>query len=576
MPVYNVEPYLRECLDSVLAQSIGLDRLELIAVDDGSTDGCAEILDVYADRHPQMQVFHEPNSGGPGRPRNVGLDHAAGTYVFFLDADDYLGHEALERLVDMAERNSSDIVLGKMIGVSGRTAPKRAFLRTRNRAKLTDVYLLNVFKLFRRALIERLGVRFDETVAGGEDGPFTAELLLSADVVSVVADYRCYYYRDRPTSQTKRVRTEDPADHVVRLARRAQLLAERRPPGKDRDLLMSRHVKDMMRPFGALWVTLPPERRRRAFDIGRALLHQWSSPAIEAMLAPPDALRAYCLRHGLIGALEDIIRALMEPVPAQPIVEGRRVFANFPHFRDTCGIPDRCFELTDRIRLHSRVEQAELSDGRLRLSGKARLSYLGGETTVVLKRWPAGEEHRYATRPTPTVAAHERHPGDPHPGFSTEIDLMAASGGSPLPPGPWQVRLAVGPRALRHEVPIVIPRRKRRALPTVLGAPPGSAVQTRLYRATDGSLRLRIGPDTSLRTPLELTQARTDLIIRRGRRRLRRGMRRLRRAVRRLRRRVGRLRRRVRRLLTRVGKSLSAGATTRAGGWAASDRYPGG
>ena len=98
VPVYNVEPYLSECLDSVLTQSIGLDRLELIAVDDGSTDGSAEILDRYADRHPDMRVFHEPNSGGPGRPRNVGLNHASGKYIFFLDADDYLGRQALERL----------------------------------------------------------------------------------------------------------------------------------------------------------------------------------------------------------------------------------------------------------------------------------------------------------------------------------------------------------------------------------------------------------------------------------------------------------------------------------------------
>jgi poly(ribitol-phosphate) beta-N-acetylglucosaminyltransferase len=120
VPVWNVEPYLVQCLDSVVGQTLGLERIELVAIDDGSTDGSGRILDEYAARFPQVVVIHEPNSGGPGRPRNLGIDRATGTYVFFLDADDYLGTEALERLVAMAERNESDIVLGKLVGVEGR------------------------------------------------------------------------------------------------------------------------------------------------------------------------------------------------------------------------------------------------------------------------------------------------------------------------------------------------------------------------------------------------------------------------------------------------------------------------
>jgi cellulose synthase/poly-beta-1,6-N-acetylglucosamine synthase-like glycosyltransferase len=82
VPVYNVEAYLRECLDSVVGQTLGFDRIELIAIDDGSTDGSGRMLDAYAARCP-MTVRHEPNSGGAGRPRNVGLDLATGQYVFF-------------------------------------------------------------------------------------------------------------------------------------------------------------------------------------------------------------------------------------------------------------------------------------------------------------------------------------------------------------------------------------------------------------------------------------------------------------------------------------------------------------
>ena len=449
VPVYNVKPYLRECLDSVLTQSIGLDRLELIAVDDGSTDGSAEILDFYAGRHPNLHVFHEPNSGGPGRPRNVGLNHAIGKFVFFLDSDDYLGQQALERLVDMAERNNSDVVLGKMVGVSGRRVHGHAFRRTLNRATLADVYTLNVLKLFRRALIEQRAVRFDETVSGGEDGPFAAELLLSAKVVSVVANYRCYYCRNRPGSQMKRRKTEDPADYAIRMSQRAQLVAEHRPPGLERDRLMARHIRDMLRWFNPRWLSMMPEDRRRVFEVGRRLLDQWSNARIEAMLSPYHALRSYCLRHGLLAAMEDIVGSVADSAFAQPIVDDNRVFANFPHFRDEYEIPDSYFELTGLIELRSRIDHAEVTGGKLLLGGKARLSHLGGGTTVVLKRWPWGKEHRYATETKPTKTLLDGNPGLPPARFTTEIDLTTVRNGDTIvfwslanPPGGWATATA--------------------------------------------------------------------------------------------------------------------------------------
>ena len=531
-----------------------MERLELIAVDDGSTDGSAEILDSYADRHPHVHIFHEPNSGGPGRPRNVGLNHASGKYVFFLDADDYLGREALERLVDMAERNNSDVVLGKMVGVSGRTLPSRAFRRTRDRARLTDVYILNVLKLFRRAPIERLGVRFDETVSGGEDGPFTAELMLAAKVVSVVANYRCYYCRDRPGSQTKRRRTEDPAAYAIRMSQRAQLVAKYRPPGLERDRLMRRHVRDMLRPFTAHWLRMKPGNHLRVFEVGRTLLGQWSNARIESMLPPFHALRSYCLRHGLLTALEDIVRTPSESALGQPIVDGNRVFANFPHFRDDYGIPDSCFELTPLIELRSRIDQAEVTDGKLVLRGRAHLTYLGGGTTVVLKRWPRGEELRYATETIPAPTSSARNPWSPPRGFTTEIDLSTARNGTHLAPGPWQIRLEVGPPGFRRGAPARFTRLDRPPLPTVVSAS-GSGGHGTLYSTANGSLRLRMGGATTLRTALEVAADHAYPTARWGHhqvRKLNQRMRKLRHHVRKLRQRGRKLRRRVKKLGVRV------------------------
>ncbi|MGW3626178.1 glycosyltransferase family 2 protein, partial [Streptomyces sp. NPDC000880] len=88
---YEAMPYLVRCLASVEAQSIGADRIEIVAVDDGSSDGTGEYLEEFAaGTKVPMRVVRQANSGGPGGPRNVGLSLARGRYVFFLDADDYL------------------------------------------------------------------------------------------------------------------------------------------------------------------------------------------------------------------------------------------------------------------------------------------------------------------------------------------------------------------------------------------------------------------------------------------------------------------------------------------------------
>jgi len=104
--VYNTMPYLKKCLRTLVNQTIGADRLEIVAVDDGSTDGGGEWLDRFAEKHPGVvKVIHQANSGGPAVPSNRGLDAATGRYVFFIGSDDYLGKDALRRLVAKATRS---------------------------------------------------------------------------------------------------------------------------------------------------------------------------------------------------------------------------------------------------------------------------------------------------------------------------------------------------------------------------------------------------------------------------------------------------------------------------------------
>lgn len=107
IPVYNVERYLKRCIDSVLTQTYK--NLEIILVNDGSTDHCGDICEEYKAKNPEViQVFHKPN-GGLSDARNYGLDHVHGEYITFIDSDDFVENDYVQSLVELLENNSSDI-----------------------------------------------------------------------------------------------------------------------------------------------------------------------------------------------------------------------------------------------------------------------------------------------------------------------------------------------------------------------------------------------------------------------------------------------------------------------------------
>lgn len=108
VPVYNVEQYLRRCVDSILEQKF--QDYELILVNDGSIDGCGGLCDLYGSQHSNVRVIHKPN-GGLSSARNAGLDVAEGEYIVFVDSDDYIHQEMIGTLHELARIHSSDIVM---------------------------------------------------------------------------------------------------------------------------------------------------------------------------------------------------------------------------------------------------------------------------------------------------------------------------------------------------------------------------------------------------------------------------------------------------------------------------------
>ena len=108
VPIYNVEKYLRECLDSLINQT--LKDIEIICVNDGSTDSSLKILEEYAIKDNRIILFDRENEGA-GSARNYGLSKSNGSYLIFFDSDDYMAEDCLENLYNMAIANNSDITL---------------------------------------------------------------------------------------------------------------------------------------------------------------------------------------------------------------------------------------------------------------------------------------------------------------------------------------------------------------------------------------------------------------------------------------------------------------------------------
>ena len=112
IPVYNVEKYINECLDSVVNQSYR--NMEIILVDDGSTDSSGALCDKWGIRDSRVKVIHKGN-GGLSDARNVGIKNSNGKYVYFLDSDDFIATDAIEELLNVAESNQLDIVMADLV-----------------------------------------------------------------------------------------------------------------------------------------------------------------------------------------------------------------------------------------------------------------------------------------------------------------------------------------------------------------------------------------------------------------------------------------------------------------------------
>jgi len=196
IPVFNRGEALAQGIATLRSQSLGADRIEVIYVDDGSDDGrTPDLIDRIVADMPNARVFHEPASGSPGRPRNVGLANAKGDYVFFADHDDWFDSEALERLVGWARRHDSDVVIGKVVAHGRRKVIPHIFRENRAQISPAEAMIsLTPHKLFRRAFLLDHDIKVPEGKVRLEDHYFVTHAYLHAKTISVYAEHVCYHH----------------------------------------------------------------------------------------------------------------------------------------------------------------------------------------------------------------------------------------------------------------------------------------------------------------------------------------------------------------------------------------------
>ncbi|WP_329518716.1 glycosyltransferase family 2 protein [Spirillospora sp. NBC_01491] len=495
IPVYNCRPSLDRALRSVSDQTIGREAMEVIAVDDGSTDGGGAELDRWAREWPGLRVVHQPNSGGPGGPRNTGLDRAAGEYVFFLDADDHLGPEALERLCAMADANGTDVAIGRYVGV-GRRAPRfeRDVPRTTVLAADPPVYdSLSVLKLFRRSLIERLGLRFPTEQLSAEDHLFTARALFAADGISVVGEYECYYWIDRENgTSVLQQGGADAARHLARIGEVMEFVAGEVPAGPDRDRLMARHfLNEIFSRFGRRYPGLDPLEQAATRDGARGLFEAWWTDGVGARFGARGHLIAHCVTHRLDGLLTRVVESGLDGPAPEVRVEGARVFQHYPGFRDPeYAVPDARYEITHRVRQRRRLDAVEWRQDRLRVRGYAFLTEIGADgqsAHLVLRERDGAAEYRVPFE----VTAWEGE----LPEMAADIDLASVAGGGPLPAGHWDIAAVMTAGGIVREGPLYPGKGAAVQAPGVRIVPVkgGTPYVTPYFDGEAGPLALRCG-----------------------------------------------------------------------------------
>jgi glycogen(starch) synthase len=347
--VRDAMPYLVKSIRSLLDQTIGLGRMEVIAVDEGSTDGSRERIGRFVRLHPQtFKLIQRGPTDRAAATINRALDQATGRYILVLGAGDYLGTEALARLVVAADERCADVVVprtvtGGPVAAAG-AAAGAAPIEESGPAPLSVA--AGSAKLIRRQLIETHRLRYREDIEYGGELAFTLACYARAAHVCAVSGYDFHHV----------VRRADPGDGAPvcleeRLRSIAEILtvtAELIEPGPARDEVSRRPLgTDLAGLLAADFVGLDRAAQENICAGIGPLVERHLSYALSGRLDPGVRLRLWLAQHQRVDELVTVIGQETGPVPPPIIADGGRLYVGYHGFRDPLLLlPDALFRLT--------------------------------------------------------------------------------------------------------------------------------------------------------------------------------------------------------------------------------------
>jgi CDP-glycerol glycerophosphotransferase len=313
VPIYNVEPFLRDCLDSLRAQTYR--DLEVILVDDGSTDGCAAIAEEFVRADPRFQLIRQENSG-LSIARNNGLEHATGEFVAFVDSDDVLAAHAYELLV-LALAGGADFASGGVLRLNSRgthqgephkTAVSTTNLKahvSRDHKLLRDRTIWN--KLFRRSFYDRHGFEFPPGRLF-EDVPVTVPAHALATKVAIVAE-PIYFWRVREGAVLSITQSDHDLRNLVDRFYSVNLTREKLAGSGHHDLLrvyQEQAISDKLSSYLKFLPGASPEFQRTFMDLATAYLGELDPGAVDRL---PQPAREHwrLIREGRLGDLIELL-----------------------------------------------------------------------------------------------------------------------------------------------------------------------------------------------------------------------------------------------------------------------------
>ncbi|MET7362629.1 bifunctional glycosyltransferase family 2 protein/CDP-glycerol:glycerophosphate glycerophosphotransferase [Streptomyces sp. NPDC005562] len=405
VPVYNVELYLDECLESLAAQTFT--DFEVLMVDDGSTDGSAVIAKAFAAADPRFRLISQENKG-LGAARNTGVREMSpdSEYLAFVDSDDTLPATAYALMIETLDETGSDFAAGNVTRFRSaghvqspvhRVPFAATRLRThvsRFRPLLTDRTAWN--KVYRRSFWERHGLAYPEAMLY-EDAPVSVPAHYLADSVDVLSE-PIYNWREREIGERSITQNRTNPQGLVDRVKSIRMVREFLLARLGGDPMYAEHLRvydhnALAEEIPLFWKVLPGSDAayQEAFleHVGR-LVREIGQDAVRA-LHVPHKLKLYLTVHRRLDELIGQLEFEKEHPGSIPVSGTLHPKADYPFLDPTDPIPDAVLRLDQELRLRSRLDEAAWHDGKLWLSGWAFPRQLGAESrskalkTLILK-----------------------------------------------------------------------------------------------------------------------------------------------------------------------------------------------